>query len=53
MLIMNADLAMYHTKGSGKNNYMFFDASMMQKFNEKIQLENMYMVIPFAPFLEV
>ena len=36
-LLMNADAAMYHAKGTGKNGYSFFDASM--NFLARIQLQ--------------
>ena len=36
-LLMNADAAMYHAKGTGKNGYSFFDASM--NFNARKQLQ--------------
>lgn len=34
-LIMNADLALYHVKNSGKNNYAFFDKTMSDHLNAK------------------
>ncbi|WP_246637616.1 EAL domain-containing protein [Crassaminicella profunda] len=38
-LIMNADMAMYHVKDLGKNNYMFFHKEMTKKLKEQIQIE--------------
>jgi len=37
-LLMNADAAMYHAKGSGKNGYSFFDASMNNNARKHLQL---------------
>ncbi|WP_413791615.1 MULTISPECIES: putative bifunctional diguanylate cyclase/phosphodiesterase [unclassified Pseudomonas] len=37
-LLMNADAAMYHAKGSGKNGYSFFDASMNSNARKQLQL---------------
>jgi diguanylate cyclase (GGDEF)-like protein len=37
-LLMNADAAMYHAKGSGKNGYCFFDASMNTNARNQLQL---------------
>ena len=39
-LIMNADMALYSVKSSGKNDYMFFEDEMLEKVNGKIQIEN-------------
>jgi diguanylate cyclase (GGDEF)-like protein len=39
-LIMNADMAMYTAKESGKNNYVFFDDEMLKRLNEKIDIGN-------------
>ena len=38
-LLKNADIAMYEAKLSGKNRYMFYDISMSQIAQEKMQLE--------------
>ena len=35
---MNADAAMYHAKGMGKNGYSFFDASMNTNARKQLQL---------------
>jgi predicted signal transduction protein with EAL and GGDEF domain len=35
---MNADAAMYHAKGGGKNGYSFFDASMNSNARKQLQL---------------
>ncbi|MGG7671646.1 putative bifunctional diguanylate cyclase/phosphodiesterase [Pseudomonas sp. WC2] len=37
-LLMNADAAMYHAKGLGKNGYSFFDASMNSNARKQLQL---------------
>ncbi|HWH89591.1 MAG TPA: EAL domain-containing protein [Pseudomonas sp.] len=37
-LLMNADAAMYHAKGGGKNGYSFFDASMNTNARKQLQL---------------
>jgi diguanylate cyclase (GGDEF)-like protein len=37
-LLMNADAAMYHAKGLGKNGYSFFDASMNNNARKQLQL---------------
>jgi len=37
-LLMNADAAMYHAKGAGKNGYSFFDASMNTNARNQLQL---------------
>ena len=37
-LLMNADAAMYHAKGGGKNGYSFFDASMNSNARKQLQL---------------
>ncbi|QCY12547.1 EAL domain-containing protein [Pseudomonas sp. MPC6] len=37
-LLMNADAAMYHAKGTGKNGYSFFDISMNSNARKQLQL---------------
>ena len=37
-LLMNADAAMYHAKGTGENGYSFFDASMNTNARKQLQL---------------
>lgn len=37
-LLMNADAAMYHAKGAGKNGYRFFDVSMNNDARRQLQL---------------
>ncbi|MDB6146155.1 MAG: Sensory box/GGDEF family protein [Pseudomonas sp.] len=37
-LLMNADAAMYHAKGAGKNGYSFFDVSMNTNARNQLQL---------------
>jgi len=39
-LLIKADIAMYNVKRKGKNNYLFFDEKMKEKFNKKIRIEN-------------
>ena len=39
-LIKNADLAMYHSKAEGRNQYSFFRAEMNERVNERLTLEN-------------
>ncbi len=39
-LIKHADIAMYHAKNSGRNNYKFFEASMNQEAHQRMSLEN-------------
>ncbi|MFL1406121.1 EAL domain-containing protein [Marinobacter sp. M1N3S26] len=38
-LIRNADLAMYHVKSRGKDNYCFFDSSMTVDSSQRLTLE--------------
>ncbi len=38
-LLMNADMAMYKVKNTGKNNYMFFNEEMTEKLQEKLKVE--------------
>ena len=37
-LLMNADAAMYHAKGAGKNGYSFFEVSMNTNARKQLQL---------------
>ena len=37
-LLMNADAAMYHAKGTGKNGYSYYDASMNSNARRQLQL---------------
>ena len=39
-LIKHADIAMYHAKSVGKNNYQYFLASMNESMQKRMQLEN-------------
>ena len=39
-LLKNADAAMYHAKGQGRNNYQYFNASMNAKAVYDLQLAN-------------
>ena len=39
-LIKNADLAMYHSKSEGRNQFSFFRAEMNARVNERLTLEN-------------
>ena len=38
-VMKNADLAMYHAKSKGRNNYRFFESSMNQASLERVELE--------------
>ncbi len=38
-LTRHADMAMYHAKGAGRNNYQFFTAEMNQKVQSRMELE--------------
>ena len=39
-LIKNADLAMYHSKEEGRNQFSFFRGEMNERVNERLSLEN-------------
>lgn len=39
-LIANADMAMYHAKAQGRNNYQFFKPSMAQKSSDRLSIKN-------------
>lgn len=39
-LLRNADVAMYHAKSAGRNNYQFYAARMNEAAGERLQLEN-------------
>ena len=39
-LLRNADVAMYHAKNVGRNNYQFYAARMNEAASERLQLEN-------------
>jgi len=39
ILLMNADTAMYHVKGSGKNGYEFFNEDMNARISERLEQE--------------
>lgn len=39
-LIKNADIAMYHAKKAGRNNYQFFTEELNQKHEKRVQIEN-------------
>lgn len=40
-LLVNVDTAMYRVKHSGKNNFMFYENSMLEEIKRKIELEAM------------
>jgi diguanylate cyclase (GGDEF)-like protein/PAS domain S-box-containing protein len=60
-LLKNADIAMYHVKNSGKNNFVFFDKSMKEGIKEKMFLENsmreavknMNFTLNYQPMLDI
>ncbi len=39
-LVINADIAMYHAKETGRNNYQFFTEELSTKYNEQVDLKN-------------
>jgi diguanylate cyclase (GGDEF)-like protein/PAS domain S-box-containing protein len=39
-LMKNADIAMYHAKEKGRNNYQFFSAELNRRAVERLQMEN-------------
>ena len=39
-LMKNADLAMYHAKEQGRNNFQFYNPSMKAKVQKRLQMEN-------------
>jgi len=39
-LLMNVDMAMYAVKKAEKNNYLFFNLSMVKQLKDKINIEN-------------
>ncbi len=39
-LVINADIAMYHAKEVGRNNYQFFTEELSTKYNEQVDLKN-------------
>jgi len=39
-LISNSDIAMYHMKAQGKNGHSFFDRTMLDASNHKIEIEH-------------
>ncbi|MBN2107107.1 MAG: EAL domain-containing protein [Deltaproteobacteria bacterium] len=39
-LLRNADMAMYHAKASGRNNFQFFSGVLNEKVRERLALEN-------------
>jgi diguanylate cyclase (GGDEF)-like protein/PAS domain S-box-containing protein len=39
-LLRNADVAMYHAKNAGRNNFQFYAARMNEASSERLQLEN-------------
>lgn len=50
-LLMNADAAMYHAKGMGKNGYSFFDVSMNTNARKQLQLlQDLRNAIEFEQF---
>ncbi len=39
-LVKHADIAMYHAKDSGRNDYKFFTSDLQQSFNGRLAVEN-------------
>jgi diguanylate cyclase (GGDEF)-like protein/PAS domain S-box-containing protein len=39
-LLRNADVAMYHAKDAGRNNYQFYASQMNEAAGERLQMEN-------------
>jgi diguanylate cyclase (GGDEF)-like protein/PAS domain S-box-containing protein len=39
-LLKNADTAMYHAKGQGRNNYQFFSQELNDKMSARLMMEN-------------
>jgi len=39
-LILNADIAMYHAKASGRNNYQLFTTELNDKYKQRMNLEH-------------
>jgi diguanylate cyclase (GGDEF)-like protein len=38
-LLIKVDIALHHVKTAGKNHYVFFEESMVEVFNERVQME--------------
>ncbi len=39
-MLKHADMAMYHAKGSGRNNFQFFESTMNEEAQNKLSMEN-------------
>lgn len=39
-LLKNADIAMYHAKEQGRNNFKFYNASLNSRIQERVRIEN-------------
>lgn len=60
-LLKNADLAMYHAKDQGKNNYEFFSKEMNVRIKRRLAMENQLqcalkeeqMVLHYQPLVEL
>lgn len=39
-LIINADIAMYHAKSSGRNNFQYFTEELNEKYRKQVSLES-------------
>jgi len=39
-LILNADIAMYHAKASGRNNFQYYTQELNQRYRQQINLEH-------------
>lgn len=38
--VQNADIAMYHAKDSGRNNFQYFTTELQEKYKQQVSLEN-------------
>lgn len=60
-LLKNSDLAMYHAKEQGKNNYVFFSEEMNEQVRRRLEMENMLwhamheeqFVLHYQPILDI
>ena len=60
-LLKNADIAMYHAKEQGRNNFKFYNRSLNRRTQEKVMLENSLrhtlekneMVLHYQPLMDI